>query len=571
MKQIKTFIFWLIGIQAAQMTSLLFWLFRGKSAIYGTNDDSLISSIASGQLTGKIDPHLIFIQPIISYPITWLEYLLPQYSGYSIFLIFCTTLSFSSVLALLISDKRANFINLTIWVIFNLIFQTWFAINPTYTGASLFAGGAAAAFVNYGLIQNLVLKDIFRKFIFIYGAFLTILCYGIRKEGIYILAILIIPTILFNIKRIKNGSQVIKFYLIPIIILYIFNYLLCLSLYSNDQWDKYMALNDSRHKIQLRAPEKFIANNLPEIGWNKETYFMFARFSLLDESQMNIEKLQIILETTQEFVGPKSILRMNFSESIPIVKAAFSPWTWILKIQILMILIIGLSKIKDKIFGRYIMFLILQAVFLLIFIFVLSTGYQIPERISLNLLAALTLSMFSQMIVFNKIEFRKNLIITLSSLILVIIFIYLTLTRLSVETKAREGMYLTRQVYADQQINSLSKLKEQNVISFGSGLKTDWRFPYNKWKSFDPRDKTITLGWLNLSPISQDQFKIRNLNIGNFPRGVINSEIYWVDSPDEINISRDYFQQFTEEDLVFSDEGNVGNEEYRFYRFSTIE
>jgi hypothetical protein len=236
-----------------------------------------------------------------------------------------------------------------------------------------------------------------------------------------------------------------------------------------------------------------------------------------------------------------------------------------------MILIIGLSKIKDKIFGRYIMFLILQAVFLLIFIFVLSTGYQIPERISLNLLAALTLSMFSQMIVFNKIEFRKNLIITLSSLILVIIFIYLTLTRLSVETKAREGMYLTRQVYADQQINSLSKLKEQNVISFGSGLKTDWRFPYNKWKSFDPRDKTITLGWLNLSPISQDQFKIRNLNIGNFPRGVINSEIYWVDSPDEINISRDYFQQFTEEDLVFSDEGNVGNEEYRFYRFSTIE
>jgi hypothetical protein len=571
MKQIKTFIFWLIGIQAAQMTSLLFWLFRGKSAIYGTNDDSLISSIASGQLTGKIDPHLIFIQPIISYPITWLEYLLPQYSGYSIFLIFCTTLSFSSVLALLISDKRANSINLTIWVIFNLIFQTWFAINPTYTGASLFAGGAAAAFVNYGLIQNLVLKDIFRKFIFIYGAFLTILCYGIRKEGIYILAILIIPTILFNIKRIKNGSQVIKFYLIPIIILYIFNYLLCLSLYSNDQWDKYMALNDSRHKIQLRAPEKFIANNLPEIGWNKETYFMFARFSLLDESQMNIEKLQIILETTQEFVGPKSILRMNFSESIPIVKAAFSPWTWILKIQILMILIIGLSKIKDKIFGRYIMFLILQAVFLLIFIFVLSTGYQIPERISLNLLAALTLSMFSQMIVFNKIEFRKNLIITLSSLILVIIFIYLTLTRLSVETKAREGMYLTRQVYADQQINSLSKLKEQNVISFGSGLKTDWRFPYNKWKTFDPRDKTITLGWLNLSPISQDQFKIRNLNIGNFPRGVINSEIYWVDSPDEINISRDYFQQFTEEDLVFSDEGNVGNEEYRFYRFSTIE
>jgi hypothetical protein len=474
-------------------------------------------------------------------------------------------------LALLISEKRANFINLTIWIIFNLIFQAWFAINPTYTGASLFAGGAAAAFINYGLIQNLVLSDLFRKFIFTYAALLTILCYGIRKEGIYILAILIIPTILIRMKRFKNGFQIIKFYLIPIIILYVFNYLLYSFLYSNEKWDQYMALNDTRHKIQLRAPEKYIANNLTEVGWNAETYFMFARFSLIDEGQMNIEKLQKILETTQEFVGPKSILQMNLAESIPIVKAAFSPWTWILKIQIVMILIIGLSKIKDKIFGQYIIFLIFQAVFLLIFILVLSTGYQIPERISLNLLAGLTLSMFAQMSVYNKIKLGKNLITTLSSLILVIISIYLFQTRLSVETKAREGMYLTRQVYANQQINSLSKLKDQTVISFGSGLKTDWRFPYNKWKSFDPRDKTITLGWLNLSPISQEQFKMRNSNLANFPKGVINNEIYWVDSPEEINISRDYFQQFTERKLDFSDEGKIGNDEYHFYRFSTIE
>jgi hypothetical protein len=262
---------------------------------------------------------------------------------------------------------------------------------------------------------------------------------------------------------------------------------------------------------------------------------------------------------------------VNLSESWPVVKAAFSPWTWILKIQIIMILIIGLSKIRDKDFGRYVRFLGLQGLALLIFIFVLSAGYQIPERISLNLLAALTLSMFAQMSVFTIIELRKNLITTLSSLILIVIFIYLTLTRLSVETRAREGLYMTRQVYANQQINSLSKLERQTVISFGSGLKTDWRFPYSKWKSFDPRDKTITLGWLNLSPLSQEQFKMRNLNLANFPKGVIDNEIYWVDSPEEIGFSRDYFQQFTEEKLFFVDQGKIGNDEYNFYRFSTIE
>ena len=74
-----------------------------------------------------------------------------------------------------------------------------------------------------------------------------------------------------------------------------------------------------------------------------------------------------------------------------------------------------------------------------------------------------------------------------------------------------------------------------------------------------------------MSPVSQEQFNIRNLNLANFPKGIINSEVYWVDSPEEISISRDYFQQFTEEDLVFSDEGSIGNDEYHFYRFSTIE
>jgi hypothetical protein len=332
-----------------------------------------------------------------------------------------------------------------------------------------------------------------------------------------------------------------------------------------------MTLNESRHKIQLRAPEKYIANNLTEIGWNKETYFMFARVSLIDESQFNTEKLQKILEITQEFVGPKSILQMNFAESVSIVKAAFSPWTWILKIQILLILIIGFSKIRDQTFERYIRLILLQGLFLLIFIFGLSAGYQIPERISLNLLAALTLSMFAQMSINAKIKLRNNLLNTLASIILIMIFVYLALTRLPVETRAREGMYLTRQVFADQQITSFSKLEEQTVISFGSGLKTDWRFPYTEWKSFDSRDKTITLGWLNLSPLSQKQFEIRNLTLANFPKGIIDSEIYWVDSPEEINFSRDYFQQFTEKDLIFTDESKIGNDEYHFYRFSTIE
>jgi hypothetical protein len=571
MKQIKTFLFWLIGIQAAQMTLLLLWLFRGKSAIYGTNDDSLIASIASGQLTGQSDPHLIFIQPLISYPITWLEYMLPQFSGYSIFLIFCTTLSFSAVLSLLISTKQLNFINITFWTFFNLIFQSWFAINPTYTGASLFAAGAGAAFFNYALIQRISTSNLFRNFILTNSALFSILCYGIRKEGIYVFGVLVIPMILIYLKLIIKDYQIVKFYLIPVIIFYFFNYLLYSNLYNSDKWNEYMSLNESRHKIQLRAPEKFIADKLPDIEWNKEIYFMFVRFSLIDNRQMNKEKLQKILELNQEYVGPKTILQTNFSEIKPIIKEAFNPWTWILKIQIIMILIIGLSKLKEKIFKDYSKYLALQVLMVMIFIIVLSIRYQIPERISLNLLAALTLSLFAHTSINQKPRIRSSLTVSISSVFLLMLFIYLALTRISIETKAREGLYLTRQAYANQQIESLSKLDEQVVISNGSGLKTHWKFPYIKWKTFDPRDKTIILGWHNLSPLSSEQFKIRNLNLSNYPKDIINNEVYWVDSREEIDISRDYFQQFTDKDLDYSEKGKIGNDEYQFYRFLTIE
>ena len=131
MKQIKTFVLTATIVQTVQFVLLLKWVSVGKSAIYGTNDDSLISSISSGQLTGNPDPHLIFIQPLISYPIIWLETLLRNYSGYSVFLILVSTFSFTLILALIISTKKLNTVNFTFWFSSNLIFQSWFSLNPS--------------------------------------------------------------------------------------------------------------------------------------------------------------------------------------------------------------------------------------------------------------------------------------------------------------------------------------------------------------------------------------------------------------------------------------------------------
>lgn len=571
MKQIKSFLAWLIAIQVLQMSVLLGWLFRGKSAVYGTNDDSLIASIASGEATGAPDPHLIFIQPIFSYPIVLLERILDSYSGYATFLIFISTLSFSAVIALLISNRKLNIYNFIFWLIFDLIFQSWFALNPTYTGASLFAAGASASIMMY-IFNNQVAENLkLIKFLLIVSSFLIILCFGIRKEGVFIFLILIIPSLIIKNKWVRKNYKITPFFIIPITIFYFLNGFAYNKIYSKNEWASFMEMNNLRHQIQLRAPEKYLVNNLVELGWSKETYLMFLKFRLLDSEQMNANKMLQILTSTNDYVGPKSIFNVDKNQLFKNIRIALNPWTWIIKVQIYMILLFGILHFRAKVLTDYVCSISMLLISSGILLTILSAGYQLPERITLNLLATI-----SMVILVHSVQFQntKKLYSGTFSISLLFILIFIardSYNRLSIETYAREGLYRTWQAYSNQQSNALGNLKNQIVISNASGIKAHWRFPYSNLESIDPRHKTIILGWQNLSPISQKQFKQQGLDIKNFPRSVVNSNIYWVDATDSINDSTKYFSQFVTERLTYTDEGPVGNDEYHFYRIRTNE
>ena len=436
MKQIKTFVLTATIVQTVQFVLLLKWVSVGKSAIYGTNDDSLISSISSGQLTGNPDPHLIFIQPLISYPIIWLETLLRNYSGYSVFLILVSTFSFTLILALIISTKKLNTVNFTFWFSSNLIFQSWFSLNPSYTGASLFAAGAAAGFILTLFQSNLDITEGHRKFLWVISSLLTILCFGIRKEGIYILLILVVPIILHNFKDQIRDANTIKFFFFPIIILLTFNGLISNTLYKNVEWKEFNKMNNLRHQIQLRLPEVKILEKIDELGWSKDTYVMFTRFSLLDKDQMNSVEMQQILDLTDDFVGPKSLLNSNFA-NIPItIKEAFNPWTWILTYILVIMILHSLSSYFQSNLRAFLLLngtLILSIMLLLV---VLASGYQIPERISLNLLAGISLALITTTLNRNKINKRLPTIINLVLIILVLAISGKTLTRFALELEA---------------------------------------------------------------------------------------------------------------------------------------
>jgi hypothetical protein len=569
MKQIKIFVLSAIIVQTAQLVILLSWLSIGKSAIYGTNDDSLISSISSGQLTGAPDPHLIFIQPLISYPIAWLETILTSYSGYSIFLIMVTTFSYTLIFSLLISSRRLNIINTTFWFLSNLIFQSWYSLNPTYTGASLFAAGAASGFILFYILRQEEQPKYFIKFILIISSLLTFLCFGIRKEGIYILLILVIPVILLNTKYLLRDKKNLLYFILPFIGLLIANSAISQSMYKNANWEEFTNMNNLRHQIQLRSPEVEIVNKLDQLGWTKETYVMFTRFSLLDNKQMNSEKMQMILTLTNKSIGPRSLFSTNPEAIFKLVKEAFNPWTWIIKYIALILLFAGLINYHQSNLKKYLLqnvSLFGSSVFLIV---VLASGYQIPERISLNLLAAISLALFATTMHTNNIKTRIPRILNIVLIIAMIFLTRDTFNRFTVELHAREGLYKTRQAYAIQQGNSLAEQGNSTIISNASGLKSHWRYPYSSWTTFDSRNKTIILGWQNLSPISQIQFNEQGLKIEDFPKKFIDSNILWVDSLDSINETTKFLNQYTKSKIQYVDMGPVGNDEYHYFQFVT--
>jgi hypothetical protein len=569
MKQIKIFVLSAIIVQTAQLVILLSWLSIGKSAIYGTNDDSLISSISSGQLTGAPDPHLIFIQPLISYPIAWLETILTSYSGYSIFLIMVTTFSFTLIFSLLISSRRLNIINTTFWFLSNLIFQSWYSLNPTYTGASLFAAGAASGFILFYILRQEEQPKYFIQFILFISSLLTFLCFGIRKEGIYILLILVIPVILLNSKYLLRDKKNLLYFFLPFIGLLITNSAISQSMYKNANWEEFTNMNNLRHQIQLRSPEVEIVNKLDQLGWTKETYVMFTRFSLLDNKQMNSEKMQMILTLTNKSIGPRSLFSTNPEAIFKLVKEAFNPWTWIIKYIALILLFAGLINYHQSNLKKYLLqnvSLFGSSVFLIV---VLASGYQIPERISLNLLAAISLALFATTMQTNNIKTRIPRILNIVLIIAMIFLTRDTFNRFTVELHAREGLYKTRQAYAIQQGNSLAEQGNSTIISNASGLKSHWRYPYSSWTTFDSRNKTIILGWQNLSPISQIQFNEQGLKIEDFPKKFIDSNILWVDSLDSINETTKFLNQYTKYKIQYVDMGPVGNDEYHYFQFVT--
>ena len=572
MKTLKTFAIWTIFAESVQIAYLYFRMPISKVAVYGTNDDALISSISNGQLTGNPNGHLIFLNPLISYPITWLQQFNIGINSYIYFLTFIVTFSFATILGLIQIKNPISFksrvLSVILWSLSSVTFISWFSLSPTYTGASIFAAGASVCFA-YVYLSNDV-RDKKGEYLLLVSFFILFFAsISIRLESLYIiiffLLIVLIPKYLFSQINFRN-FLVISFSSLLIILS---NLAAEKIVYNQSDWKEFYETNQLRHKIQLREPERKLESTYSEIGWDKGTYDLFTRFILIDDNKMNSENLTKVLDVTNE--NQLKVFLQNFSikKIIDNTKLAFAPWTWLV---MLFVLIVGVNLLnvyrKQKIW-EFIAQLVLFAAGIPILFLYLATSYHLPERISVNLLGGIALILLTISPQYFNSNVKSRRIILISQVLIAIIGSMFYLQRFQIELEARQDLYLTWRSIGEQQRISLSSLpKEIKVIGSASSIKSDWQNPYNNFKSLDERNNSFVLGWHNLSPVWDEGIKRMNFNSIDLYANLLESNVYWATNKDDFNTIKEYLTVQYGQEISIKDLGPIGYDQYHYYQLT---
>ena len=543
-----------------------------KVAVYGTNDDALISSISNGQLTGNPNGHLIFLNPLISFPISWLQHINDDINLYIYFLTFVVTISFATVLGLIQIKENVVFqkrvISLVLWSLSCITFVSWFSFSPTYTGASIFAAGACVCFAIIYL-SNGVSKDQNRYLILVSYLILFFISISIRLESLYIiiffLLIVLVPKYFFS-----------KIYLRNFLIIIFATFLIILTniagekiVYNQNDWKEYYETNQLRHKIQLREPERKLESTYSEIGWDKETYDLFTRFILIDQNKMNSENLSRVLEVTNENQFIVLLQNFNAKKIVDNTKLAFAPWTWLVMLFALIVVLNIFNFYRNPKIWEFISQLVLFTLGIPLLFLYLATSYHLPERISVNILGGVALILLTISSQYGVIPFERKKIFLISQILIAIIGSVFYFQRFQIELKARQELYLAWRSVGEQQRISLSSLPEEiKVIGSASSIKSDWQNPYTNFESLDERNKSFVLGWHNLSPVWNEGVKKMNFNSNDLYANLLENNVYWATNKDDFMTVEEYLTKKFGKEISIEDLGPIGYDQYHYYKLS---
>jgi len=566
----RKFTIWVTIAEIFQLLYIWNYLPIAKSAVYGTNDDALIASISSGQLTGSPEGHLVFINPLLSFPIAWLQSFLSNLNIYTLSLLLFVTLSFSLILALIMVQNNlrleSKIILSIFWLLSTVTFVSWYTLAPTYTAASLFMSGTSSCFAYYYFSQKF--NRIESKVALVLSLVTSMISLSIRRESFYLYIFFLLIIIVVQYRNIQKQLKKSIFFGIVTLLIFLLNLGAEKLVYNNGIWKEYYQTNSLRHIIQTREPERILETRYSEIGWSKSNLDLFVRFILVDRDYMNSTNMMKINEFTQENNLNKVFNFFTLSNLIANTKIAFNAWTWIVMLftfQFISILI-SIRVRKDKI--KFIFFAFLVTIGVPSLYLILNIYFKLPDRISVSVMAMVSLLILALGLDTLRSGIKQKTIFTFIQLSLVLIFSFFYLQRFQVELQARAALYGDLRDICSKQQESLSSLPDEVlVIGSASVIKAEYQNPYVKFSSLDRRNKTIILGWHNLSPIWEASIQKYNLPESVFYRNLLEPNIYWATYNDDAMVMKNHLSELLNKDISLKDLGPIGYEKFHYYTF----
>lgn len=569
---LKKFTIWTIGAEVFQILYIWIYLPTSESAVYGTNDDALLASISGGQLTGVPDGHLVFINPLISFPISWLQVVFDQFNVFSLFLTFSATISFSFLFGLIVIQNQLNnlykLIICSFWILSMMTFISWFALAPTYTGASIFLAGSSASFTYIYLSNNQMLKDANSVLLLSMSLITFFLSILIRRESMFIFLFFLLMILISKIKNFKYLTKKIVILIGLGLFLLSINVVSEKFVYDSDEWSEYYKTNSLRHKIQLRSAERKLEDKFSEVGWSRSNLDLFNRFILIDKNFMNEQNMTKVIEVTKDNNLNKFLNLFNVSNFIGNTKIAFAAWTWIVMLFAYQFLIILINKVNSSKRNEFLFLSLLLVTAVPSLYLLLNIYYQLPDRISVSLMAASSILIITLGLDNIRGKNKSNMIFIYTQIVFALIFSTMYIQRLQTELSARSELYKGWIIIGDQQRQSLSNLdKDIIVIGSASSIKSEWQNPYLKFSSLDARNRTIILGWHNLSPIWSKNIDLYGLDKSDFFLNLTKPNVYWATNKDDSIIMQKYLSEKFNKNKFAIDLGPIGYEQYHYFKF----
>lgn len=278
------------------VTCLFYWR-------YESNDDLTMAWIASGKLMGSPDCHLVFINAIYGYVLSWLYRVFPMVEWYTLLFLAFHVLSLTVITNWFLNLKLKKYLKIAVLLLVYLVEVRMLLLLQFTTTAGLLA---SAAFVS--LLGG-------RKKDFVLGTLLFVLASLVRFQAAMLVGLVF--GFFYPLFVYLFGFSFPQFLaLVACVVLSVSFKMVDRGIYRSDpEWDYYYRYNEVRGKLNDNPNNWRAIDHLPE-GVLKEDFKMLTWYFFPDPSVLDLETLEKVYNTIETQTGYGAVPQVRKTKNI---------------------------------------------------------------------------------------------------------------------------------------------------------------------------------------------------------------------------------------------------------------